>query len=250
MLVHSAKRKVCFRFLVSLLLAAPPLVTAHPPQNSARQQINAKVVEEAGKAIAVLAQRTGWHDYRYTLNVFMPSNVAALPACSQPLRLSSAPLQQKNLARQNYRVACGSGASWQAVVTVKADLYLPIAMAAREIERGETLTPDALVMKKFNISNLRGEPLLSREEATGLTAKRNLRAWKPILRTQLQQPLLVKRGQAVTISSETDDIRAQTAGVALKEGHLHESIKVQNSSSERVIDAIVTGAGRVSVEAQ
>ena len=243
MLVHSAKRKVCFRFLASLLLAAPPLVIAHPSQNTARQQLNARVIEEAGKAIAALAQRTGWRDYRYTLNVFMPSNVAALPACSQPLRLSGAPLQQKNLARQNYRVACGSGASWQAVVTV-------IAMAAREIARGETLTPDALVMKKFNISNLRGEPLLSREEATGLTAKRTLRAWTPILRTQLQQPLLVKRGQAVTISSVSDDIHAQTAGVALKEGHLHESIKVQNSSSERVIDATVTGAGRVSVEAQ
>lgn len=245
-----ARRKVRFRFLVSMLLAVPPFVAAHPPQNTARQQINARVVEEAGKAIAALAQRTGWRDYRYTLNVFMPSSVAALPACGQPLRLSGTTLQQKNLARQNYRVACGGGEPWQAVVTVKADLYLSVAMAAREITRGETLTPDALIMKKFNISNLRGEPLLSREEVTGLTAKRTLRAWKPILRTQLQQPLLVKRGQAVTISSETDDIHAQTAGVALKSGHLHENIKVQNSSSERVIEATVTGAGRVSVGAQ
>ncbi|STQ58820.1 Flagellar basal-body P-ring formation protein [Pseudescherichia vulneris] len=120
MLVHSAKRKVCFRFLVSLLLAAPPLVTAHPPQNSARQQINAKVVEEGRKSDCGAGTAHWLARLPLHLNVFMPSNVAALPACSQPLRLSSAPLQQKNLARQNYRVACGSGASWQAVVTVKA----------------------------------------------------------------------------------------------------------------------------------
>lgn len=245
-----AKRKACFRFLASMLLAVSPFVAAHPPLTSARQQINAGVVEEAGKAITALAVRAGWHDYRYTLNVFMPGNVADLPLCGQPLRLSSTPLQAKNLARQNYRVACGGSAPWQAIITVKADVYLPIAMAAREIARGETLTPDVLVMKRFNISNLRGEPLLNREEASGLTARRTLRPWKPILRAQVQVPLLVKRGQAVTILSETDDIHAQTAGMALKDGRLHENIKVQNSSSERVIDATVTGAGRVSVGPQ
>ncbi len=245
-----AKRKANFRFMASLLLATPLLVTAHPALPAARQQINAQVIEEAGKAIAALAQRSGWHDYRYTLNVFMPGNVAALPACSQPLRISGAPLQLKNLARQNYRVACDSGTSWQSAVTVKADVYLSVVMAAREIARGEVMPPDGLVMKRYNISNLRGEPLLSREATMGLTAKRTLRPWKPILRTQLEQPLLVKRGQAVTILSQTGEIRAQTAGVALKDGRQHETIKVQNSSSERVIDAIVAGPGQVSVGAQ
>ena len=250
MFINFAKRKTRFRLLVSMLLAVPPFGAAHPPQNNARQQINARVVEEAGKAIAGLAQRTGWHDYRYTLNVFMPGNVATLPACGQPLRLTGAPLQQKNLARQNYRVACTSGAPWQAVVTVKADVYLPVVMAGREIARGEVIASDALVMKRYNIGSLHGEPLLSREEATGLTAKRILRPWKPILRAQLEQPLLVKRGQTVNIVSQTGNIRAQTAGVALKEGRLHEIIRVQNSNSERVIDAIVAGVGEVRVGAQ
>lgn len=245
-----AKRKASFRFLASFLLAAPLLVTAHPALPAARQQINAQVIEEAGKAIAALAQRSGWHNYRYTLNVFMSGNVAALPACSQPLRISGAPLQLKNLARQNYRVACGSGSPWQSAVTVKADVYLPVVMATSEIARGEVITPDALVMKRYNISNLRGEPLLSRAATTGLTAKRTLRPWKPILRTQLEQPLLVKRGQVVTIMSQTGEIRAQTAGVALKDGRQHDTIKVQNSSSERVIDAIVAGPGQVNVGAQ
>lgn len=243
-------RKAGFRVLASILLVTPLLVAARPSLPTARQQINTQVVEKTGKAIAALAQRAAWHDYRYTLNVFMPGNVAALAACSQPLRLSSAPLQLKNLARLNYRVTCGSETPWQSTVTVKADVYLPVAMAAREIERGEVVTPDALVMKKYNISNLRGEPVLSREAATGLTAKRTLRSLKPILRAQLEQPLLVKRGQVVTIVSQTDDIRAQTAGVALKDGRQHETIRVQNSSSERVIDAIVAGPGQVSVGTQ
>ncbi len=102
-------------------------------------------------------------------------------------------------------------------------------------------------MKRYNISNLSGDPLLSVGDAAGRLAKRTLRPGKPLLRKQLQQPLLVKRGAAVTIVSQTDGISAQTAGVALKEGRLQESIKVQNSSSERVIDAIVVGPGRVSV---
>lgn len=247
MYTAAAVRKVFFRILTTVLFSAPPLVAAHPSPPTARQQINEQVVHLAGEAIAGLAQRASWHDYRYTLNVLIPGSVAALPACSQPLRLSGEPLQQKNLARQRYRVACGSGASWQVLVTVKADLYLPVAMVAREIARGEAITADKLVMKRYNISNLSGDPLLSVGDAAGRLAKRTLRPGKPLLRKQLQQPLLVKRGATVTIVSQTDGISAQTAGVALKEGRLQESIKVQNSSSERVIDAIVVGPGRVSV---
>lgn len=250
MITCFAMRKTCFRLLASVVLAAPLLATARPALPGARQQINAQVIEEAEKAIADLAQRAGWRDYRYTLNVLMPGNVATLPACSQPLRFSAAPLQLKTLARQNYRVACRSGTPWQSAVTVKADIYLPVVMASREVARGEVVTPDALVMKRYNIGNLRGEPLLNREEATGLTAKRTLRPWKPILRTQLEQPLLVKRGQSVTIASRTGDIRAQTAGLALKEGRLHEIIRVQNSSSGRIVNASVAGPGQVSVGAQ
>lgn len=245
-----AVRKANFRLLVSVLLAAPLLAAARPALPGARQQINAQAIEVAEKAIADLAQRAGWRDYRYTLNVLMPGNVATLPACSQPLRLSAAPLQLKTFARQNYRVACQSGTPWQSAVTVKTDLYLPVVMAGREVARGEVITPDALVMKRYNVANLRGEPLLSLEEATGLTAKRTLRPWKPILRTQLEQPLLVKRGETVTVISQTGDIRAQTAGVALKDGRLQQIIKVQNSSSERVIDAVVAGPGEVRVGAQ
>lgn len=247
--MHSlfAMRKADFRLLASMLLAAPLLLVTPPALSAARQQITAQVAEAAGEAITALAQQKGWRDYRYTLNVLMPGNVAALSACSQPLRLSSPPLRQQNLARQNYRVACGSGTPWQTAVTVKADLYLRVAMAASEVARGEEVTPDALVMKRYNISHLRGEPLLSREEAAGLTAKRTLRPLQPILRSQLQQPLLVKRGQAVTLISQTEGIRAQTAGMALKDGRLQERIKVQNSSSGRIVDAIVTGPGEVSV---
>lgn len=243
-----ARRKVLFRLLPPILLAAPLLVAARPALPAARQQINIQAIKEAGKAVVALAQRSGWRDYRYTLNVFIPANVAALPACSQPLRFSGVPLQQKSLARQNYRVACGSGSPWQVVVTVKADVYLSVVMAAKEIARGDTLTADALVMKKYNISNLRGEPLLSIGDAEGMAAKRTLRPLKPVIRTQLQQPLLVKRGQVVTLISQTGEIRAQTTGVALKEGRLQETIKVQNSSSERVIDATVTGPGLVNVQ--
>lgn len=247
MLLPTAARKVFFLSLVSALFAAPQPVAAQP-SSSARQQINALVVKRAGEAIVALAQRTNWHNYRYTLNVIMPGNVATLPACSQPLHLSNAVLQQRNLARQSYRATCSSsGASWQTIVTVKADVYLPVVMANEEIARGETLTAGALVMKRYNISNLRGEPLLSVREAEGMSAKRTLRPWQPIVRAQLEQPLLVKRGEVVTITSQTGEIRAKTVGVALKEGRFQESIKVQNSSSERILDATVTGSGEVSV---
>ncbi|MCT4704613.1 flagellar basal body P-ring formation chaperone FlgA [Enterobacteriaceae bacterium H16N7] len=233
-----------------LLLTLLPLSAqaAHPPlQKSARDQINARVIVQAGMAIDNFAAQKQWQDYRYKLNVFIPPMTATLPPCSIPLTMSSGPFTLRTLARINYSVKCAGKTPWSVIVAVKPDIYLPVVMTKEEILRGETLDADRLILRKYNIANQRGELFYSIADVVGLSAKRPLSAFKPVMASQLQMPTLVKRDQPVTIISEVGNISAQTAGVAMKNGRKGDVIKVRNDSSQRVVTAAVEEPGVVKV---
>lgn len=245
----TAKRKAAFPFLFLLTESffagfLPPAHSAPTPHiESARQQINALLIAQTGAALDALAAQKQWQDYHYQLRVFMPASVASLPPCATSPTLNPG---EKSLRQFSYRVECPGDAPWQINATVKPDLYVPVLMPARELKRGEVIEADDLILKKFNVSNQRGDLLFSADEVVGLSARRTLVAYKPLMKSQLQQPLLVKRDEAVTIVSQSGEISATTAGVALKNGHKGEVIKVQNANSERVISAAVTDSGVVT----
>lgn len=246
-------RKYCFPqkhglvegFSALLFLVSLPAFCASPPEQSARQQINNLVIHEAGQTLDALAQRKQWKDYHYKLNVFMPASVASLPRCNESAKIISSAFEEKNLSRMNYSVACNGQAPWKVSVAVKPDIYVPVAMPKEQIERGQVLDASLLMMRKFNISNQRGDLIFNPEDVAGMTTKRALSAFKPLTLSQLQQPLFVKRDQDVTIISQLGGVTAQTAGVAMKNGHKGDIVKVRNANSQRVISAAVVDAGIV-----
>lgn len=225
---------------VTLLLLAFPACAAKT--DSARQQINTGVLKLADRAVEAQAAQRQWPDVHSHFTVFMPAAVASAAPCPQsPVFTASA----KTLPRLGYSVQCPAAGGWRFTVTVKADVYVPVVMPARDIERGEAITVEALVLKKFNISNQRGDVALKTEEVIGLTARRTLRAYAPVKANDVVRPLWVKRDQAVTLVSRNGEISAQTSGLALKNGHQGEVIKVQNASSQRVVSATVEAPGVV-----
>lgn len=63
----------CRRKLFFLLvLTLPGYAAVHPVQHSAREQVNAQVLNAASQEIESLAQQRQWHDYRYTFKVYIP----------------------------------------------------------------------------------------------------------------------------------------------------------------------------------
>lgn len=247
---NSLRRKAAFPFLflfAEMVFAGFSLPAHSTPGahiESARQQINALLIKQAGATLDALAAQKQWPEHDYQLNVFMPASVASLTLCSTP-PVINAPHPQTSLRQFNYEVVCKGTTPWQVKASVKPDVYVPVLMPARTLERGEAISADDLILKKFNISNQRGELLFNADDAVGLSARRTLGAYKPITLAQLQQPLLIKRDEAVTIVSQSGGISASTAGVALKNGYKGEVIKVQNANSQRVISAAVTDSGVV-----
>ncbi len=75
--------------------------------------------------------------------------------------------------------------------------------------------------------------------------KRRIRDLQPISPAQLDQPIMVDRGQRVVMIAEQDGIEARTMGEAMKKGRKGDMIKVKNESSQRVVSAVVDNMGVV-----
>lgn len=109
------------------------------------------------------------------------------------------------------------------------------------------ISADHITMRKLNISNTRGDYLTQPEEVIGMTVKRRVRDRQPITLNQLESPLLVERGQRVMMVAEQNGVEAHTMGEAMKKGRKGEIIKVKNERSGRVVSAVVTDLGVVSM---
>lgn len=259
-----AKRKSVFRlsfplkemFCCVLFCAAfPSLATAPvsrhsasptPIAHSAHEQINAVVLAEAKKRITQQAAQKGWQDYHVKLDVFIPPAVANAQPCPQPPELEGEGEAPGGLNRMTFSVGCPA-ANWHFRVTVKPQIYLPVVMASGEIARGEIVTADRLILKKYNISNAHDAWVTDINSLVGMTAKRNISPARPVAPGMLQMPVLVKRDQPVMMIAQSGTIAIQTQGTALKDGRKGEAIRVRNDSSQRIVTATVTDAGVVKI---
>jgi flagellar basal body P-ring formation protein FlgA len=62
-----------------------------------------------------------------------------------------------------------------------------------------------------------------------------------------QPQRLVRRGETVTVVSRSGGIEVRAGGTALTDGARGERIRVRNDSSRRIVEGVVTAAGRIEV---
>ncbi len=81
----------------------------------------------------------------------------------------------------------------------------------------------------------------------GKTPRRPLEAGIPVQLGDLALPVLVHKGQLVTIELRTPSLELTAQGTALEDGANGALVRIANTKSSRVIDATVTAPGTVAV---
>lgn len=74
-----------------------------------------------------------------------------------------------------------------------------------------------------------------------------MRAGEPLRFTQLMHPILIERGQAVTLVSGIAGIEVRMQGKALASGAAGDRILVSNERSGRRLEGVVGGDGTVKI---
>lgn len=166
------------KFYFLLALALPGYAAVHPVQHSAREQVNAQVLNAASQKIESLAQQRQWHDYHYTFKVYIPSQIATAAPCATTPGVTLTSPAEIALNRMNFTVSCPQ--SWQMNVAVRPDVLVPVVMTKSLVARDTPLTANDVELKPYNVSAQRREVLMELDDAIGFSSKHALQPGRPI----------------------------------------------------------------------
>lgn len=169
-----------------------------------------------------------------------------IPVCQVPLQTSVNRLNP-NGGRVTVRVECHDDSPWSRYVAASVRLYQDIVVASRALPRGSIVGPSDVVLKEHDIGILGGQVIRDPDVAIGQSVRRAVNADTVLSVDLLEAPVLVKRGDMVVLIAERGSIAIRGTGTALQAGEAGKQIPVRNSRSDRVVQAVVTGAGEVKV---
>jgi flagellar basal body P-ring formation protein FlgA len=181
---------------------------------------------------------------RIDINVGNLDNRLRLASCKQPIEFIN---QDPSGLGGNISVKaqCHGDRVWSVHVPAQVTIYREIAVAGRDIARGEVISYAHIDTNLVNVSSIRQAFLPEAESVIGKEAKRNISKGEPFRITLLDAPTAVKRGELVILESLAGSIKVSSAGTALADGRVGQKIRVRNNSSERIISAVVISQGLV-----
>lgn len=165
-----------------------------------------------------------------------------LPACSAALTAAATTATPTAV---NVAVRCAAP-DWTVHVPVRLTLRQPMVVLKKGVARGEPLSAADLGVEVREVGNAQGY-FSDVSQVAGKILKRPLAAGSIVQPDLLGSPLLVRRGELVTLLGRSGAMEIRTQGKALGDGGAGQAIQVQNTASGRVIGAVVREAGVVEV---
>ena len=133
------------------------------------------------------------------------------------------------------------------VVRGRAIEMVQVAVPSENIDRKQIITADNIKVLRIAKSRIRRNTLLNRDELIGQAAKRRLAVNRPVLRTDLEAPKLIKRNTMVEILFKSGGLLLKAEGRALADAAMGEAVKVLNIQTKRTIEGTAIAVGVVSV---
>jgi flagellar basal body P-ring formation protein FlgA len=124
---------------------------------------------------------------------------------------------------------------------------LPVLL--RYVPPGQTIVPDDVGMLQIPAERLVQAVVAEPANLVGKTPRRAVRPGQPVRLVDVQLPIVIHKGELVTVIVESKDMRLTAQGRANEDGALDQAIRVANTRSGKVLDATVAGPGTVKIEA-
>lgn len=178
----------------------------------------------------------------------------SFPGLSQEYQLPDCELSPQvkvsralNPGRNGLELTCQQP-RWQQNLAMQLHIYDEIAVLATPINIGQTLSADDVSMIRHDLSTVSGDFFTEKSLVVGQVLKRNIRTGTVLNSSLLEAPILINKGDLVTIRIQRSTISLETQGTALSKGTLGQRIRVRNNQSNKIVAARVIKAGLVEVK--
>ena len=169
-----------------------------------------------------------------------------LPRCEEPLK-AALPSGTRLAGRLTVEVSCTGKRPWRLYLPVRIESSRPVVVAARSLTRDTILAPADVRLAKLGPGVSGYGTVADPAQVIGQRLRRSLEAGAPVSASLLDAPLIVRRGQQVTLEALAGGIAVRVAGVARSDGALGQLIEVENGSSGKTVQAVVRSERTVEV---
>lgn len=169
-----------------------------------------------------------------------------LAKCGIPLE---AFLPNANMHHTNTIVGirCEGVRPWKIYVPVKINIFKKVIVAERTLSRGTRLSSADITLAEANIAGISHGFFTHSDEVIGKVLTRSIATGIPLTANYLKNPLVIKRGQSVTILARNDSFQVSMRGTALNKGREGDVISVRNNKTKRIVDATILSGNTVEV---
>ncbi len=219
-----------------LMLTAPP-TTANPQapeplREAAReflqQQLPAIIAEDAELSIGRLDPRLRLTSCQHTPAAFLPPGARLRGKLTVGLR-------------------CEAPKPWTIYIQASIRVFSDVIAAAHPLRRGTQITAADLITVRQETTNILQGYFTKSKNVVGKLLDRGMNAGQLFSPRHLSPPLLVRRGDKVTILASLDGLKVRVSGTALKDAARGQKLSVRNTRSKRIVQAIAVEPGIVQV---
>lgn len=129
----------------------------------------------------------------------------------------------------------------------KIEAVAPVAVAKKNLQRGEEVSSDDYIFNNLDISHI-PDAIISPEMLSGKKLLYSLRQGQPLRTSMLEEIPVIFKGDLVTITIRSGSMLLTATGHALANGKNDETIRVQNNNSNKILRAKVIGPGVVEIK--
>lgn len=124
---------------------------------------------------------------------------------------------------------------------------VPVLKAA--MRAGEIIDAHDIEYVEMRAAEIPASMILKAEQLVGQTPRRNVGAMKPVMAADIGAPVMVKKGEMVTVSLNSGALNLVMQAKALQAGAEGDVVRVLNTASNRTLEGVVTGPQAVSLKA-
>ena len=132
-------------------------------------------------------------------------------------------------------------------ITGRVHQMISIPVVSKRMRSGDIVKKHHVAWTSVRESTIRRDTIVHEEDLVGMAVKRVVREHSPIRLSYVQRPVLVRKNGLVTIHLASKMMTLTAQGQAMQDGSKGEIVQVKNIQSKKVIEAVVTHAGKVRV---
>ncbi|HKU65182.1 MAG TPA: flagellar basal body P-ring formation chaperone FlgA [Rhizomicrobium sp.] len=120
-----------------------------------------------------------------------------------------------------------------------------IVVPAHDIARGDTISENDLTYATVDGAALMSGVPTKMDEVKGMQTRRMLSSGQPFRGDDVRRPIVITKGQTVTMQFIVPGVELTAMGRAMSEGGVGDTVTIQNPVSYRMISGTVVAPGTV-----